>query len=408
MDKGKTQDNDKIEDNDKITKNDMITDRDKNLDNSNNMESNHQKTVSPHLEIVQVFARLGLFAFGGPAAHIAMMEEEVVNKRKWVSKEKFIDMLGFTNLIPGPNSTEMAIHLGYERGGRLGLFLAGTTFILPAMTIVLILATIYQRYGTIPSVASIFNGIKPVILAVVAQALYRLGQSIIKKKDAAVLAIAVLAASLLGVKEIPLLLAAGVLMLIFRQFKDRKGVKLMVVDPMSLGLLFLTFLKIGSVLYGSGYVLLAFLKSEFIDRYGVLTNQQLLDAVAVGQFTPGPVFTTATFIGYLIQGFPGAILATVGIFLPSFLLVWLLHPLIEKMRASKTVSHVLDGVNAASIALMASVTGQLGVSTLISVPAVLIFLISAVLLIRFKINSTWLILGGGLVGWLLPVVSAAI
>ena len=392
----------------KITDNDKIMDNDKNLDNSNNMESNHQKTVNPHLEIVQVFARLGLFAFGGPAAHIAMMEEEVVNKRKWVSKEKFIDMLGFTNLIPGPNSTEMAIHLGYERGGRLGLFLAGSTFILPAMIIVLILATIYQRYGTIPSVSSIFNGIKPVILAVVAQALYRLGQTIIRKKDAAVLALAVLAASLLGVKEIPLLLAAGVLMLIFRQLKDRKGVKLMVVDPMSLGLLFLTFLKIGSVLYGSGYVLLAFLKSEFIDRYGVLTNQQLLDAVAVGQFTPGPVFTTATFIGYLIQGFPGAILATVGIFLPSFLLVWLLHPLVEKMRASKTVSQVLDGVNAASIALMASVTGQLGVSTLISVPAVLIFLVSAVLLIRFKVNSTWLILGGGLIGWLLPVISAAI
>ena len=372
------------------------------------MEKENNKPVNPHLEIVQVFSRLGLFAFGGPAAHIAMMEEEVVNKRKWVSKEKFIDMLGFTNLIPGPNSTEMAIHLGYERGGRLGLFLAGTTFILPAMTIVLILATIYQRYGTIPSVSNIFNGIKPVILAVVAQALYRLGQSIIRKKDAAILAIAVLAASLLGVKEIPLLLAAGVLMLIFRQFRDRKGVRLMVVDPMSLGLLFLTFLKIGSVLYGSGYVLLAFLKSEFIDRYGVLTNQQLLDAVAVGQFTPGPVFTTATFIGYLIQGFPGAILATVGIFLPSFLLVWLLHPLIEKMRASKTVSHVLDGVNAASIALMASVTGQLGVSTLISVPAVVIFLVSALLLIRFKVNSTWLILGGGLVGSLIPVISAAI
>jgi len=377
------------------------------MEKEKNRETPHQKT-NPHLEIVQVFARLGLFAFGGPAAHIAMMEEEVVNKRKWVSKEKFIDMLGFTNLIPGPNSTEMAIHLGYERGGRLGLFLAGSTFILPAMTIVLILATIYQRYGTIPSVASIFNGIKPVILAVVAQALYRLSQSIIKKKDAAILALAVLAASLLGVKEIPLLLAAGVLMLIFRQMRDRKGVKLMVVDPMSLGLLFLTFLKIGSVLYGSGYVLLAFLKSEFIDKYGVLTNQQLLDAVAVGQFTPGPVFTTATFIGYLIQGFPGAILATVGIFLPSFLLVWLLHPLIEKMRASKTVSHVLDGVNAASIALMASVTGQLGVSTLISVPAVVIFLVSALLLIRFKVNSTWLILGGGLVGGLLPVIGAAI
>jgi chromate transporter len=354
-------------------------------------------------EIARVFTRLGLFAFGGPAAHIAMMEEEIVTKRKWITKEKFIDMLGFTNLIPGPNSTEMAIHIGYARGGKLGLLLAGVCFIVPAMAIVLTLAIFYKAYGTIPQVAQVFDGIKPVIIAVVLQALYRLSQSIIKHKDAAVLALLVLGASLLGVREIPLLLAAGILMLIYRRWKNRPKSTLSAVDPMSLGLLFLLFFKIGAVLYGSGYVLLAFLKSEFVVRYGVLSNQQLLDAVAVGQFTPGPVFTTATFIGYLIQGVPGALLATVGIFLPSFLLVLLLHPVIDRMRASAIVSNALDGINAASIALMAAVTGELGVASLRSVPAVVIFGISAVLLIRFKVNSTWLIIGGGLAGYLLSL-----
>ena len=355
-------------------------------------------------EIVRLFSRLGIFAFGGPAAHIAMMEEEVVTKRRWLSKEKFIDLLGFTNLIPGPNSTEMAILIGHERGGRLGLLLAGTFFILPAMAIVLVFAVIYTNYGSIPSVAHVFDGIKPVVLAIVVQALYRLAGSIIKKKDAAVLFVLVLAASLLGVREIPLLLASALLMLGWRALQDRRQSRLMVVDPISLGLLFLLFLKIGTVLYGSGYVLLAFLRSEFVDQRAVLTVQQLLDAVAVGQFTPGPVFTTATFIGYLIQGFPGAILATVGIFLPSFLLVLLLHPLIEKMRASAIVSSALDGVNAASIALMASVTGVLGAATLSSLPAIAIFAVSALLLIRFKVNSTWLIVGGGLAGYLISLL----
>ena len=255
------------------------------------------------LEIARVFLRLGVFAFGGPAAHIAMMEDEIVNKRKWVSKEKFIDLLGFTNLIPGPNSTEMAIHLGYARGGRLGLLIAGTCFILPAMLIVLVFAVLYQAYGSIPSVGHILDGIKPVIIAVVAQALFRLAMTIIKKVDVALIAAAVLAASLLGVSEIPLLAGAGLLMLLIRQIQSREKPTLRAVDPISLSVLFLVFLKIGAVLYGSGYVLLAFLRTEFVERYGVLTEQQLIDAVAVGQFTPGPVFTTATFIGYVIHGF---------------------------------------------------------------------------------------------------------
>jgi len=356
-------------------------------------------------EIALVFLRLGIFAFGGPAAHIAMMEEEIVSKRKWVSKEKFIDMLGFTNLIPGPNSTEMAIHLGFARGGRLGLLIAGTSFILPAMLIVLVFAFLYQKYGTIPSVGHVLDGIKPVIIAVVAQALYRLAMTIITKVDVALIAAVVLAASLLGVAEIPLLAGAGLIMLVIRQIQSRQKMTLRVVDPLSLGMLFLVFLKIGAVLYGSGYVLLAFLRTEFVERFGVLTEQQLIDAVAVGQFTPGPVFTTATFIGYVIHGFPGAILATFGIFLPSFLFVMLLSPLLEKMRASHLVSNVLDGVNAASIALMAAVLGQLGYATLISIPAVVIFLISAILLIRFKVNSTWLILGGGIAGYIVSLIS---
>lgn len=357
------------------------------------------------IEIALVFLRLGIFAFGGPAAHIAMMEDEVVKKRNWLTKEKFVDMLGFTNLIPGPNSTEMAIHIGFVRGGRWGLFIAGLCFILPAMLIVLVFAVLYQQYGSIPSVGSVLDGIKPVIIAVVAQALFRLAPTIIKKADAAVIAVVVLVASLLGVKEIPLLLAAGTIMLLLRLAQQHNKSKLLVVDPLSVGMLFWVFLKIGAVLYGSGYVLLAFLRTEFLERFTVLTNQQLLDAVAVGQFTPGPVFTTATFIGYVIHGFPGAILATIGIFLPSFLLVFLLHPIIDKMRASRVISHILDGVNAASIALMAAVAGQLGYAALTSIPTVIIFLISLFLLIYYKMNSTWLILGGGIIGFVMTLLS---
>jgi chromate transporter len=367
------------------------------------------KTAAPaseHLaEIARVFLRLGFFAFGGPAAHIAMMEDDVVTKRKWVSQERFADLLGFTNLIPGPNSTEMAILLGYSRGGRLGLLVAGVCFIVPAMLMVLAIAVFYTTYSSLPAIGFILDGVKPVVLAVILQALWRLSRSILKSIDAWLIAAAVLAASLLGIEEIPLLAAAGFLMLAVRRMADwrrnNRRNKLMVVEPMSLGLLFLIFLKIGAVLYGSGYVLLAFLKTDFVDRYGILTSQQLIDAIAVGQLTPGPVFTTATFIGYLVQGFPGAILATVGIFLPSFLFVLILNPLIDKMRASRVVSQILDGVNAASLALMAAVTGQLGYSVLTGLPSVVIFLVSAVLLIRFKVNSTWLIIGGGLAGYLL-------
>ncbi len=360
-----------------------------------------------HQEIIRVFLRLGLFAFGGPAAHIAMMEDEIVNRRKWVNKEKFVDMLGLTNLIPGPNSTEMAIMLGYAHGGKLGLLLAGVSFILPAMLIVLLFAVLYQKFGSVPSVGHMLDGIKPVVIAIVAQAVYRLGKTVLKNADAAIIAAAAFTAYMLGVKEIPLLLAAAALMLVIRLLrrpdKPTPKPRLHAFEPLSLGMLFLVFLKIGAVLYGSGYVLIAFLRTEFVERFGVLTSQQLIDAVAVGQFTPGPVFTTATFVGYVIHGFPGAIVSTVGIFLPSFLLVLILNPLLERLRASKTLSHILDGLNAGSVALMAAVTVQLGREALVSVPAVIIAIVSAFLLIRYKVNSTWLILGGGLIGLLLPL-----
>lgn len=347
------------------------------------------------LEIFKVFAKLGIFAFGGPAAHVAMMEDEIVTKRKWMTKERFIDMYGFTSLIPGPNSTEMAILMGYHRGGMIGLIIAGLSFILPAVLIVLAFAFIYVNYGSIPVVAGLFDGVKPVILAIVLQALYRLSKSVLSSFEKGLIFIAILALSFFGFSEIPLILIGASIYFIIKKLPKNKS---FVVEPMSWFLVFLVFLKIGSVLYGSGYVLLSFLETEFVLRYGAITSQTLLDAVAVGQFTPGPVFTTATFIGYVIAGFPGAIAATIGIFLPSFLLVGFVFPWFEKLRKNPILSIVLDGVNVASIALMAAVTIKLGIATIVSWQSVIIFFVSAGLLIKTKINSTWLILVGAIIG----------
>lgn len=347
------------------------------------------------LEIFKVFAKLGIFAFGGPAAHVAMMEDEIVTKRKWMTKERFIDMYGFTSLIPGPNSTEMAILMGYHRGGMIGLIIAGLSFILPAVLIVLAFAFIYVNYGSIPVVAGLFDGVKPVILAIVLQALYRLSKSVLSSFEKGLIFGAILALSFFGFSEIPLILIGASIYFIIKKLPKNKS---FVVEPMSWFLVFLVFLKIGSVLYGSGYVLLSFLETEFVLRYGAITSQTLLDAVAVGQFTPGPVFTTATFIGYVIAGFPGAIAATIGIFLPSFLLVGFVFPWFEKLRKNPILSIVLDGVNVASIALMAAVTIKLGIATIVSWQSVIIFLVSAGLLIKTKINSTWLILVGAIIG----------
>ncbi len=350
-------------------------------------------------EIARVFLKLGITAFGGPAAHIAMMEEELVAKRRWLTKERFVDLLGFTNLIPGPNSTELAIHLGYQRGGKNGLWLAGVCFIVPAMLIVLAFAYFYARFGQLPAVGRLLAGVKPVVAAIVLHALVRLFPSVVKGIAQGVLGAAVFALALLGFNQIGLLLVGGASLYLWHLFQNRPG-RLTAAEPFSLLALFLTFLKIGSVLYGSGYVLLAFLQAEFVRR-GLLTGAQMLDAVAVGQLTPGPVFTTATFIGYLLHGVPGGLVATLGIFLPSFLLVWLLHPLVEKLRRSEKLRHLLDGVNVASLALMGAVWVTLAKESLLSPIAAVIGAVSFALLYLRKIDSTWLILGGAAIGYFL-------
>jgi chromate transporter len=368
----------------------------------------------PIHEVATLFLKLGTTAFGGPAAHIAMMREEVVVRRKWLTDQAFLDLVGATNLIPGPNSTEMAIHLGYLRAGWRGLVLAGVLFILPAMLIVLAIAMLYTRYGTLPEIGALLYGIKPVMIAVVAQALWGLSRTAIRGPVLAVVGVAVLALYLLQFNEIALLVAGGIAITLLGWMRGQRGSGLVgvlalpgsviiaplvaTIVPYSLGILFLTFLKIGSVLYGSGYVLLAFLRNDLVIRLGWLTDQQLLDAIAVGQFTPGPVFTTATFIGYLVGGIPGAFAATVGIFLPSFVFVWLLHALMARLQQSTLLRTFLDGVNVASLGLMAGVLWELGRAAIVDVPTAVLALVAAVLLIRFKVNTTFLIVGGALVG----------
>lgn len=362
--------------------------------------------------------KLGFTAFGGPAAHIAMLREEVVVRRRWLGDQEFLDLVGATNLIPGPNSTEMVIHTGYLRAGWRGLITAGTLFILPAATMVLALAWAYVRYGSLPEVEWLLYGIKPVIIAVVGQALWGLARTAVKGPLLLALGVAALALYLLGVNEIAILFGGALLMFgitSVRQSGARPpgGTALTVAgisfpavpaivthaaEPVSLGMLFLLFLKIGSVLYGSGYVLLAFLRNDFVLRTGWLTDQQLLDAVAIGQFTPGPVFTTATFVGYVVGGFPGAVLATLGIFLPSFAFVALLRPLVPRLRRSAWTAALLDGVNVAALGLMAAVAWQLGRDAVVDWLTALLAIVAAVLLIRYRVNSVWLVLGGGLIG----------
>jgi chromate transporter len=365
-------------------------------------------------EVAALFLRLGATAFGGPAAHIAMLHDETVKKRKWLNDQQFLDLVGATNLIPGPNSTEMAIHIGFLRAGWRGLITAGVCFIVPAMLIVLLLAYIYVRFGATPQAKWLLYGIKPVVVAIIIQALWNLGRKAVKSWLTAAAGLIVLALYFVGVNEIALLFAGGlVVMFTVNLQRMRKGILgifflplgtagiLSVPSaPFGLPLLFLTFLKIGAVLYGSGYVLLAFLRADFVTRFGWLSDHQLMDAIAVGQVTPGPLFTTATFIGYLLGGVWGALLATLGIFLPSFIFVAVSNPLIPRMRSSAWFSGLLDGVNVSSLALMAAVTWQIGRTSLVDALSVITAVVSFVLLIRFKINSTWLILGGALLGFL--------
>ena len=367
-------------------------------------------------EVAALFLKLGFTAFGGPAAHIALMHDEVVKRRKWLTDEEFLDLLGATNLIPGPNSTEMAIHVGYVRAGWQGLILSGLCFIVPAMLIVLALAWLYVRFGTTPQAEWLLYGVKPVVIAVIAQALWTLGSKALKNIPLILIGVIAFALYFIGINEIFLLFAGGlVLMLISNIPRLRQldaalllplsGLALaQTAMPFSFSTLSLTFLKIGSVLYGSGYVLLAFLRADFVLRLGWLTDQQLLDAVAIGQVTPGPLFTAATFIGYLLGGAPGALLATLGIFLPSFIFVAISNPLIPKIRSSTWASRLLDGVNASALGLMAAVTVQLGTSSLVDMYTATIAIISMILLFRYKINSTWLIAGGALAGYVFSLV----
>ncbi len=370
-------------------------------------------------EIARLFLKLGTVAFGGPAAHIAMMEDEVVRRRGWLSREEFLDYLGATNLIPGPNSTEMAIHIGHARAGWRGLLVAGSCFILPATLIVGALAWAYVRFGQLPAAEALLYGVKPVVMAVVAQALFGLGRSAVKSRTLALVGVAALVAIALGVSELVVLLAAGLAMAALRAAGSprpgtppggtMRGVGAAValgtgaaavagVTRVSLWGLFAVFAKVGSVLFGSGYVLLAFLRADLVQRLGWLTERQLLDAVAAGQVTPGPVFTTATFVGFVMAGWAGAVVATIGIFLPAFVFVALSGPLVPKLRASPLAGAVLDGVNVASLALMAAVTWQLGRSALPDLRAAVIGVVALVLLLRFRVNSAWLVLAGAAAG----------
>jgi chromate transporter len=361
--------------------------------------------------LTRLFLKLGTIAFGGPAAHIAMMRNEVVERRRWMEEQEFLDLVGASNLIPGPNSTELASHLGRVRAGWRGLLVAGTCFILPAFLIVLVFAWAYARYGSTPQAEGLLYGITPVVVAIIVHALWGLLRTAVKGLFLAIVGAVALVLYFLGVGEIPLLFGGALLVLSVRIVQRRRGSEAAALAPFGLPLgllalpsastglvgLFLSFLKIGSVLFGSGYVLLAFFRSEFVVP-GLLSDQELLDAVAVGQVTPGPVFTTATFVGYLLAGVPGALLATVGIFLPAFVFVAITGPLIPRLRESPLLAGLLDGANVVSLALMAGVTWQLGRASVFEPIPALIALVSLVLLFKTEINPVWLVIGGGVVG----------
>ena len=378
-------------------------------------------------ELAAFFLRLGTVAFGGPAGHIAMMEDELVRRRQWLSREKLLDLLGASNLIPGPSSSELAIHIGYLRAGWRGLLIAGSCFILPAACMVAALAWAYVRFGRLPVTSAVLYGVKPVVIAVVLQALWGLGRSAIKTKFLAVVALVSLGLFALGLPPILLLLVAGGIVAAGPALRAARGASVgafaplaafralrlpagnltpatagaaALAAPFSLGALFLVFLKIGCVVFGSGYVLLAFLRADLVAQRGWLTDAQLVDAIAIGQVTPGPVFTTATFIGYLLGGVRGAVVATVGVFLPAFLLVAASGPLIPRIRESKIAGAFLDGVIVASLALMAQVTWQLARASIVDVLTAVIAAASAAALLRFRWNSAWLILLGAAAGLL--------
>jgi chromate transporter len=392
-------------------------------------------------ELAGIFLKLGTIGFGGPAAHIAMMEEEIVRRRKWITREYFLDLVGATNLIPGPNSTEMAIHIGYIRAGWSGLAVAGISFILPAVVITAAFAWAYVKFGSLPNIIPFFYGIKPAVLAVIFFAVWRLGRTAVKSWRLLVIGLFVTLASLLKMNEVAVLLLGGVIGMFWLRLPPRGGTPLVLEitagistavgailhnvrmswgsvagtaavmavgfsGPIGFSLLKLGlfFLKVGAVLFGSGYVLVAFLEGGLVHDYSWLSQQQLLDAIAIGQFTPGPVLSAATFIGYVISGIPGAVVSTVAIFLPSFFFVAALNPIVPRLRRSSWTSAFLDAVNVSSVALMLAVVVKLGQTTLTGFPAWLIAVAALGVSFRWKVNATWLILGGAAVGWVLSVL----
>ncbi len=372
-------------------------------------------------EVVRYFFRLGSIAFGGPAVHIAMMRRELVAERQWVTDEEFVDLLGVTNLIPGPNSTELAMHLGSARAGWRGLWLGGLAFIAPAIAIVLGIAWAYVEYGDTPAGEALIYGIQPFMLAIIVQAIWGLRRAAVKGVATFVTGVAVVVLAVAGADEVSLILGAGVAMVLWRGASGGPGRALLrwiraigtraraassnhavLVTPAgySLAELFFVFLKIGAVLYGSGYVLVAFIQSDLVDHRQWLTNGQLVDAIAVGQFTPGPVFSSATFVGYVIDGWQGAAVATAGIFLPSFFFVAVTHPLVPRLRRWPWTAPFLDGVNVAAIALMGVVTFDLARHALDDAFAISLFAAASLLLIRYSPNSAWLVLAGVVAGLL--------
>jgi chromate transporter len=361
-------------------------------------------------EVAKLFLKLGTIAFGGPAAHIAMMQQEVVVKKKWMSEQHFLDLIGATNLIPGPNSTEMAIHIGREKAGLKGLFVAGFCFIIPAVIITGFFAWLYKQYGQLPELHAFIYGIKPAIIAIILSAVYPLAKKALKTAALWIIGVATLALCFSGINEILLMFGAGLIALLFAAVRNNKKLHSLaplmifqgtgVLSAMNIKL-FLTFLKIGSILYGSGYVLFAFLDSELVAK-GLLSRQQLIDAIAVGQFTPGPVFSSVTFIGYQVNGAWGAVVSTVGVFLPSFLFVWLLNPLVPKMRKSDLFASFLDAVNVASVSIIIFACYQMGRESIADWRTIIIAAISLLVTFVFrKVNSVFIVIGGAGLGYLL-------
>ncbi|CAG0929977.1 putative chromate transport protein [Thermoflexales bacterium] len=383
------------------------------------------------LEVALVFLKLGTLAFGGPAAHIGLLRDEVVRRRRWLSDQEFLDLLGAANLIPGPNSTEMTIFLGAQRAGWRGLIIGGVCFVVPAMFIVMIFGWLYVQFGSLPQLEWLLYGVKPVMIAIIVQAVWELGKKAVKGPLTLSVGLLALAWYVLGAAEIPLLLAGGLLVMLI-QNRSRLRARLCgrgsaptglllggLLHPLasaaaqtavaaqttaaatfSYAQLFWSFFKIGAVLYGSGYVLIAFMQTEFVQHLGWLTDQQLLDAIVVGQITPGPLFTSATFVGFMLGGVPGAVIATIAIFLPAFMLVALVRPFVPRLRQSPWLSALLDGVNVVSLALVVGVAFDLARVSLLDPLTIALGFLSLVVLLRFKLNSIWLVLGGALMGLL--------